>query len=172
MSAKQLDMPAGARAIPLANSDAVAIVDEADYAALSTSRWLLHSAGYACRTEKRDGKRVTVLMHRVILGAPNGVNVDHRDGRPLNNRRANLRPCTQSQNCANAKKRESASSRYKGVARSYRPVGWRAQATLHRRNTSIGYFATEEEAARAYDAFMRKHFGEFARTNFPEEGAS
>lgn len=111
-------------------------------------------------------------MHRLILGlAPGDPNVDHRNGRGLDNRRSNLRLATQSQNLANARKqRTPTSSRYKGVHLVKKTNTWAAQVKLKGKTFHISSaFATEEEAARAYDEIAFILFGEFARLNFPEE---
>ena len=55
---------------------------------------------------------------------------------------------------------------YKGVVRSRN--GWVARIGHEREVRYLGYFATEEDAARAYDAAARELRGEFARLNFPD----
>jgi len=64
------------------------------------------------------------------------------------------------------KKRSNTSSRFKGVCfyRAYRK--WRAVIDLGR-PVHIGYFTQELDAALAYDAVAREHFGDFAHTNLP-----
>ncbi len=57
-----------------------------------------------------------VYLHRLILNAPPKVRVDHRNGDELDNRRANLRLPTQSQNAATAKRRRHSTRGYKGVS--------------------------------------------------------
>lgn len=57
---------------------------------------------------------------------------------------------------------------YKGVGWHSRDQSWRAYISIDRRQISLGYFATEEEAARAYDAAAVEAWGEFAWLNFPE----
>ena len=108
-------------------------------------------------------------MHRLILGAPLGADVDHRDGDGLNNTRSNLRLASRSQNMANVTRTvHGASSKYKGITfiARLRLHPWKAQITVGGQHIDLGRWATEEEAARAYDAAAVKYFGEFARTNF------
>lgn len=150
----------------------VALVDDKDFEELSRHRWQAKwnpcsKTFYAKRTiYLPDGRRTTVWMHREILGLTDpGVEVDHRDHDGLNNRRENLRACTEWQNQQNRRKGAACSSRFKGVYWFKRTGKWRAQIksgkVIH-----VGYFASEEDAARAYDAASRKAFGEFALTNF------
>lgn len=111
-----------------------------------------------------------VYMHRLILGVDGtarAVQVDHIDGDSLNNARSNLRVSTQSQNNMNQVAKRSASG-FKGVAPWGR--GFRARGCLHGKAYLLGTYANAEDAARAYDAFARQRFGEFARLNFPSEG--
>lgn len=109
-----------------------------------------------------------VYLHRLVLGAPPGMHVDHINADSLDNRVINLRLCSQSGNQANQRKRTGGVSQYKGVSLSRNSQAWRAQIGVDYQNLYLGSFRSEKEAARAYDAAARRYFGEFARLNFPE----
>ena len=92
--------------------------------------------------------------------------VDHIDGDPTNNRRSNLRNCTQHQNSMNSRKRKNdASSKYKGVSWDKGRKKWRAYINLMRKQLFLGRFDNELEAARAYNDKAVELYGEFAHLN-------
>jgi hypothetical protein len=88
--------------------------------------------------------------------------VDHRDGNPSNNRWANLRRATASQNNANRRLQRNNACGLKGVSRNR--LGWRATINKNRRRRNLGTFPTPQEAHAAYSAEAHKLHGEFART--------
>jgi len=119
----------------------------------------------------------TIMLHRLLMGCTkdDGVVVDHRSRGGMDNRRSNLRICTYVQNSQNAIKTtyggKPKSSLYKGVSRCG-ISRWQACIRLDNKNTHLGVFPKTPEgeiaAAKAYDMAASKHFGEFARLNFPE----
>ena len=137
--------------------DEVALVDSEDLGGVSEVSWHL-SKGYAAA---RIGGGV-VLMHRMLLSAPDGQEVDHINGDKLDNRRRNLRFCTRQQNARN-RHHVAGRSKFKGVRRD-RGI-WRAQIKVDGVTRHIGVFPTERLAAKAYDSEAHRLFGEFARTN-------
>lgn len=148
----------------------VAVVDADDAALLSQWKWSYTDTGYAVRFQRigrADGRRrkVTIRMHRFILGAPRELEVDHINGDRLDNRRANLRLVTDAQQRQNEGVCRGGSSLFKGVTRSKERGRWEAQIKHQRRRIYLGRFRDEVEAARAYDAAARELFGEFARLN-------
>jgi hypothetical protein len=153
--------------IPLAGGDFV-IVDAADLDWLRQWSWRadVRNAGYARRAESVAGARHTILMHRQILGAPDGVQVDHVNGYGLDNRRANLRLCTAGENACNVGLRRDNRAGFKGVRQD--KEWWMARIQKGGRTVYLGCFRSAEEAARAYDVAALAHHGEFARLNFPD----
>ena len=162
--------------IPLTGRHArgkVALVDDEDYPLLSCFSWSAYDKGsdgkywYARGWDRLVESRRRVDMHRLVMGFPRGLEIDHRNGNGLDNRKDNLRVATAAQNQANQRSRRGA-SKYKGVHKSEK--GWRARLSFHQRKISLGYFDTEEEAARAYDETAKLLWGDFAKVNFPVEG--
>jgi hypothetical protein len=154
------------RCVPLTQGK-FAIVDAADYERVSRYKWCASRSGdrwYAVRSDRRRH----VSMHRFITGAPKGMVVDHIDGNGLNDRRSNLRACTQQQNTHNSRPKGK-SSRFKGVCWDKKRRKWIVAIRYDGRCVYIGRFDDEIEAARAYDGTALELFGDFAYLNFPEE---
>lgn len=89
--------------------------------------------------------------------------LDHRNGIKSDNRIANLRPATKSQNGFNRGKTMANSSGFKGVTLDKRRGVWRAQIGYNRKNLFLGDFHSPQAAAEAYAAKEKELFGEFAR---------
>lgn len=157
----------------------VALVDDSDYDAVSQYRWQAQiqksrspsglKRVYATREYvSSDGKRCTQRMHRLILGLTDPkIDVDHRDGDGLNNRRSNLRIATRRQNGSNQRKRPN-KNKYKGVCFDKSRSRWLAGIKVNYRRINLGRFATELDAAMAYDTAARQLHGDFACLNFPD----
>lgn len=153
------------REIKLKNSNKFALVDNDVYEQLNQHEWRYHKRGYAVRWAKTEKGRLFLSMHRVIMQTPSEMHTDHRDGDGLNNRRGNLRVCTQNQNMFNRVTHKNNKCGYKGV---YWQVGhekWRVTVYKNKRKIHVGYFTDLIEAAEAYNEAALKHYGEFARLN-------
>lgn len=143
-----------------------AYVDDVDADLVEPYRWTL-LAIRTCRYARATIGGQSIYLHRLIMAAPSGVEVDHVDHDGLNNWRSNLRLATRSQNRANQRPHRDGSSQYKGVTWDRERRLWAAQSHTGGRHTHLGRYATEEEAARAHDAFSAARWGEFAYLNFP-----
>jgi hypothetical protein len=139
---------------PHTKRQGVALVDHADAEAIGAYTWHMSSKGYAQRSTLVGGKHLTVFMHRQLLGLvpDDGVHVDHLNGDMLDNRRANLRVCTNAENGQNRHERP-----YRGASWDARDQCWRAQVQLAGKYHRLGSFASREEAATVAAAFRRQH---------------
>lgn len=151
------------------------ILDTQDYYRYACFKWCIGGDKdnlYAVRGQLNGPVDMKMVrLHRLIMAAPKGLLVDHHNGDSLDNRRANLRLATNSQNQFNRRKRENTTSRFKGVYFHKVHRKWAAQITIRGKRIFLGYFHSEIKAARTYDKTARKYHKEFARLNFPEDKA-
>lgn len=151
-----------ARKIKIKNSDAYAVVDDCDYKYAIEHTWYMSKGRPLANV---DG--MPIFMHAFILGRKKGMVIDHANGNPLDNRRVNLRHCTQGQNIMNSRARPG-SSKYKGVDYKIKQGKWRARIRLNGVESHIGYYSSEKQASLAYNEAAKKLHGEYAWLNVVE----
>lgn len=157
--------------IPLTQGQ-FALVDDEDFDRINSHKWCAAldrttNSYYAARNSPRDadGKQHRILMHREIMNAKHGEQVDHINHDTLDQRRSNLRLCSNSQNHANQRMPSTNKSGFKGVSLD-KPTGkWKAQVRANGEKKYIGLYVTAIEAAIAYDDAALKYQGEYAYTN-------
>lgn len=140
--------------------DCEAIVDAQDAPMLSLSKWILDKRSDKQAYVYRHGKCKTYL-HRAIMRPLKGECVDHINHNGLDNRRDNLRCCSQGQNSANSRKHAATSSQYKGVYWAKELNCWRV--------ASMGCYTCEHLAALAHNQLAAAQWGEFALLNSVDE---
>jgi len=145
----------------------VAIVDDEDYERLSLYKWYANQDGYAERSAYlTGGSRKHVFMHHCVLGSPkDGMQVDHINRDPRDNRKENLRFCTSVQNHGNSRVQRNNTSGRKGVSWFKNGRKWRAYIVSSKRQIHLGYYDSLEQASQAYDEAAKNMFGEYAAPN-------
>ena len=106
------------------------------------------------------GDHIGKSFVRILLSAPAGMQVDHINGNPLDNRRENLRLCTASQNMMNQKLRKG-KKLPKGVSRTS-CSRYIARATYKGITYNLGVYVTPELAHTAYKQKAEELVGDFA----------
>lgn len=147
--------------------DKIAIIDDEDFSLISLYKWHYHKhsdkyGGYAATSVNK----IRIYMHKLILNVGKEHTVDHINHNKLDNRKINLRKCSQSENNKNKPKiKRNTSSKFKGVYFDKYSNSWKAQISINNHTTHIGRFKNEIEAAKAYNEACKKHYGEFANLN-------
>ena len=163
--------------IPLTQGK-VALIDDEDFELIYPYSWV------ACKTDKKWYARARVpnslntgktgkliSMHRFLMKAGKGEEVDHKDGNGLNNTRDNIRKSTSSQNKWNSKDRGS-NSGFKGVYFDKPRKRYQAYITKFRKRTLLGRYLNAKDAALAYDRAAVREFGQFSKLNLPNQFTS
>lgn len=134
----------------------IVLLDEEDYERLKDFKWCLSSKRYAGRFIVKNGKRTGIYMHRVIADPPKGMVVDHVNGNKLDNRRSNLRVCTQYQNVVKQTMNSRNTSGYRGVTYDATRNKWVAQTHKAGKHIFIGRHETKEDAIKAHKSMFDK----------------
>ena len=146
-------------------------IDKEDWEEISKKygKPYLNQNGYVVVQKMIDGKKKTLRVHRIIMNAQPGHEVDHINRYRTDNRRCNLRICTISENRRNSGNRRHNTSGYRGVSYwsnpSPRKKRWEAYIRVDGKKKRIGYFSTALEAAKAYDIAAKETYGDYAVIN-------
>lgn len=146
----------------------VALVDDEDYEEIAQHNWCASYNGacfYAVRGQWDSGKQTMIYMHRLIMNAPDGTEIDHINGDGLDNRRANLRFAAHRENGKNRRKQRGTSSRFLGVCWDKSTQKWLAYLMSDGKRLHLGRHQKEKDAAQAYNEAATKYHGEFASLN-------
>lgn len=139
-----------------------ALVSEEDYERAAAKYWSLAGRGYARAAGKHeDGRFRSIYLHRFVMGEPEGMQVDHRNGDKLDCRRSNLRVVTNSQNHAGYSSKPPGRSGERGVYLDKRRGTYLARVTHLGKTYQKSGFATVEEAVAWRDRKGREIHGEF-----------
>ena len=152
--------------IPLTQGES-AIIDTCELDVVDGVRWHVirsPNTNYAGTAFTENGKRKTVRMHRILMGDPEGKEIDHINGNGLDNRLANLRVVDRSKNGMNRRKQKNNKSGYKGVYLDKDSGKWRAVIKAYGKVINLGSFSSKEDAHQAYCEASKKYHGEFGRT--------
>ena len=132
-----------------------AIVDNEDYKMLMKFKWNYTHYGYARTGIGPRENHKKILMHRLLINAMPGEEVDHINQNKLDNRKVNLRIANKSLNAINSKSRKDNTSGYRGVCWDKQAKKWRSQFRFNKKKILNKLFNTPEEAYNAYSQKRR-----------------
>lgn len=141
-----------------------AIVDDDDFESLSKHKWFADKGNSTFYANRHHSKGKNIRMHRQIMCVTDKrLDVDHKNGNGLDNRKCNLRVCSRSSNNANAKISRRNRSGFKGVCWDSSRNKWGAQIGFNGKKYHLGRFDKIENAVSAYNKKAKELFGEFVR---------
>jgi hypothetical protein len=147
--------------IPLKSGD-IALIDKEDYILVKMFSWhIKNKNGYVQSARNKINKK-RILLHRLILNPQDNKDIDHINGNILDNRKSNLRVCTNKENHWNTDLKKSNKSGYKGVSWDKEKEKWYTSIRLNEKTISLGRYNTAEEASEAYKKASLEHHKEFS----------
>lgn len=151
--------------IKLKSRDCSILLDLDDWEYFKNYPLKVDSQGYVVYRIDKKSKSV----HRKVMNNPEGMRIDHIDRNKLDNRKQNLRTCSNVENCMNIGISKRNTSGYKGVRRAQRANRWEAYITVYGKKFYLGSFIKIEDAAKAREEAEVKYYGEFARQELTEK---
>lgn len=146
------------------------LYDEEDHNTVVSHTWCVHKSSHASYAQtwiRTNGKLKLVGMHRVLLGVSDrAIVVDHKNRNGLDNRRCNIRACTQSENLMNRATSRKSPSKFLGVTWDKFNKKWLCSITIDGKLKNLGRFSDEIKAAKVYDSAAIIRNKDFANLNF------
>lgn len=149
------------------------LIDDEDYEMIFSKKYFLKKASlkrdgktyFSRNTVLENGNKYTALLHRDIMDCirNDGKVVDHINGNTLDNRKINLRLCTNDENLRNRKINKNCKSGVKGVRWHKSSKKWLAQISYNREMMYLGSFDDINDAALAYSEASKKYHGAYGR---------
>ncbi len=96
----------------------------------------------------------SMLLHRYLTGATEGLHVDHQDHNGLNNCRHNIPVTTPSENMLNRRPHRNSKSGIRGVVKNQNGR-WVATIKVQKKRIPLGTFSTTDEAKEAFDKALK-----------------
>lgn len=141
------------------NPKCVAMVDSEDHERIKGYKWHIDDKMMI------KHNKIGYLSRFITNTTDPKLDVDHKNHNKLDNRKANLRPCTHAQNGANLLRRYDNKSGYKGVFWDTKSKKWLSSIRHLGKSICLGYWKNKERAAARYNMEAKKLFGEFACLN-------
>ena len=139
------------------------IIDKEDYDKVKNYRWKKYQENYAYARKTFNKKKTITYLHRLVIDAKEGFDVDHINGNPLDNRKCNLRVVTHQQNCFNRKPNSRNKTGTSGVYWNNRRGEWASCIGIDKKRKFLGYFKNLEDAINARKDAEIKYYGEYRR---------
>ena len=132
--------------------------DLEDYNKIKNYSWHENDQGYIVSSLSDNRK---IRLHRLILNAEDGYDVDHVNHNKLDNRKENLRICTRQQNIFNSQVRSTNKSGKTGVWWNEKIQKWRAMITVDGKDIILGWFENIQDAIQARVDAEVKYFKDY-----------
>lgn len=140
------------------------LVDVGDLHLIVNNTWNIATRGCVEATDRKTTNRIgRIKLHVLLLGKKDGMDIDHINGNPLDNRRSNLRHISHKDNSRNCKLSKNNTSGFNGVNWVKSKNKWRARIKHDYKNIFLGYFHDKEDAKSCRYAATIALFGDYGR---------
>ena len=145
------------------NTNKQFIFDADDYEKVSKYHWYEETNGYIRSSSKKKENRFH--LHRLIMGFPDDINIDHINHDTFDNRKSNLRIATTSQNAMNRVIASNNTSGVTGVVWLKNEKKWKAEIKVDDKTIYLGAYKKFKDAVCVRKEAEEKYFGEYSYYN-------
>lgn len=149
------------------NTNKQFVFDSDDYEKVSKYHWYEESNGYIRASGKKKENRFHI--HRLIMGFPDGIGIDHINHNTFDNRKSNLRIATTSQNAMNRIIASNNTSGATGVVWLKNENKWKAEIKLNGKTNYLGSFDRFDDAEKTRKEAEENYFGAYSYDNSMKE---
>lgn len=140
--------------------------DLEDYDKIKDYCWRMNDYGYIYAYDIKAEQRTYIFMHNLIMNnLEKKFIIDHINHNRNDNRKDNLRKCSQSKNSMNRKRQSNNTSGITGVRYRKENGIWIARIKIHGKEISLGTYTNKEDAIKARKEAEQKYFGEYSYDN-------
>lgn len=152
--------------IPLTQNQ-VSLVDDEDFDKLNKFKWYADKqlSGFYARRMSYQNVRKCIHMSHVIINCPKGKQVDHINHDTLDNRKDNLRVCSNRENSINRRMLSNNKTGYRGVVWHKRDKKFASQIKNKGKHYHLGSYDCKHEAALVYNRKAKELHGKYAFQN-------
>jgi len=133
-------------------------IDLEDIKICNKHKWSLSNMGYV---KTNTNINLNKFIHRLIMKCPDNMVIDHINHDTLDNRKCNLRICTQSQNCYNSLINKNNTSKIKGVYFRKDTKLWTSYIGINYKRINLGCFNNIQDAINVRNDAELKYYGEY-----------
>lgn len=145
------------------NTNKPFIFDIDDFEKVSKYHWYEETNGYIRSSGKRKEDKIS--LHRLIMGFPENIGIDHINHNTFDNRKSKLRIATTSQNAMNSVKRSNNTSGTTGVVWVKDRNKWKSQIKFNGQLIFLGEYDKLEDAEKRRRQAEEEYFGEYSYDN-------
>lgn len=145
------------------NTNKQFVFDKEDFEKINRYHWYEESNGYIRSSGKR--KEDKVFLHRLIMGFPDCMSIDHINHDVSDNRKSNLRIATASQNAMNRIIGSNNTSGITGVVWVKGRRKWKSQIKINDNLVFLGEYDKFEDAEKRRKQAEEEYFGEYSYDN-------
>ena len=141
------------------NVSGTIIIDSEDIPKVNKYNWHVeHSRKNLFYAQAINGNS-TIRMHKIIC--PSDEQVDHINHNGLDNRKSNLRACSNRENNHNKRFSLNSKSGYTGIRYNDKCKSYYVRIQINKKDISLGAYKSLEEAIKARKDAEDKYYGDF-----------
>lgn len=135
------------------------IIDKDDFDKVKCYQWHVENSRPSIKYAQASISKGTIRLHKLIMSS--NLQIDHINHNGLDNRKCNLRVCTNAENNRNKDFKRNPLSGHRGIRYNPKTQSYYVRIMVNKKEISLGAYKTIEDAIKARIRGEEKYFGNF-----------